>query len=144
MVYLDPPWQRFVADSARQRAQADPRPEMRPDYWLREYSSSAAIRVAFGWDDLPGGLKIFTTNNPGLGLMLPARLVDPPGAANRVLVLSHYVQAGYVSLVGWIREQSARNRYSPRMVEGRGPLVHVVPRHRLNEMRDLVTGGVPA
>lgn len=136
-VYLPPEWQRFVADSARQRSRMEPRPDLRPDYWLRNYSVSAALRLAFDLDALPDRVKLHTTNNPALGLLLPARLVDPPGAANRLLVLAQYIQPDYVVLSGWIREQTARDRYTPRMVEGRGPLVHVVPRNRLNEMRDL-------
>ena len=134
-VHLPDDWRRFVTAAAANADAAETRENLRPDFWVRHITAEAALKLAFKVDELEG-FKVYVSNNPGLGLMVPACLVDPP-ADGLVLVLAEYIDAGAVLFHGWCRDASARARYAPRAVVGRGPLLHVVPLKCLTNMRDL-------
>lgn len=134
-VQLPEDWRRFVKAAAANADAAEARENLRPDFWVRRFTAESALKLAFNVDKLEG-VKVFVASNPGLGLMVPSCLVDPP-TAGLVLVLAEYVNAGVVLFHGWIKDAAARKRYAPRAIVGRGPLLHVVPLECLSNMRDL-------
>ncbi len=133
-VELPGDWQRFVKQAA-DKVQADECENLRPDFWVRRLTAEAALRLALDRPDLDG-FKVYVSNNPTLGLLVPTKLVDPV-ESDLVLVLAEYISPQYVVFYGWIKDTSARQRYTPRMIEGRGPLMHVVPLNQLSPVRDL-------
>ena len=135
IVELPGDWQRLVQAAAAGRQAAETNENLRPDFWVRRFTAEAALKLALGRADLDG-FKVYVTNNPALGLLVPASLVDPVDDG-LVLVLAEYVSAEYIVFRGWIKDASARTRYQPRAVEGRGPLMHVIPLNRLSPVGDL-------
>ena len=134
-VQLPDDWRRFVTAAAADADANETRENLRPDFWVRRFTAEAALKLALNVEELEG-FTVHVTNNPALGLMVPASLVDPVDD-DLVLVLAEYISAGYIVFYGWIKEASARQRYQPRAVEGRGPLMHVVPLNRLSPVGDL-------
>ena len=134
-VHLPDDWRRFVTAAAANADANETRENLRPDFWVRRFTAEAALKLALNVEELDG-FKVYVTNNPALGLMVPASLVDPVDDG-LVLVLAEYISNEYIVFYGWIKESSARKRYTPRAVEGRGPLMHVVPLNRLSPVRDL-------
>jgi len=134
-VRLPEDWCRFVKSAAANAAANDPRENCRPDFWVRRFTAEAALKVALDLDDV-SGFKIYVSSNCALGLMVPATLVDPI-ETDLMLVLAEYISAECVVFHGCIKDTAARQRYSPRLVEGRGPLLHVVPLSRLTSLLEL-------
>ena len=135
-VHLPDDWRRFVKAAAANADANETRENLRPDFWVRHITAEAALKLAFKVDELEG-FKVYVSNNPSLGLLVPSCLVDPPDGDDLVLVLAEYINNEYVVFHGWIKDASARARYAPKAVEGRGPLMHVVPLNRLSNMCDL-------
>ena len=133
-VHLPDDWRRFVKAAAANADENETRENLRPDFWVRRFTAESALKLGFKVDELEG-VKVYVTNNPALGLLVPSCLVGDDNAP--VLVLAEYVNAGVVLFHGWIKDASARARYAPRAVEGRGPLMHVIPLNRLSNMCDL-------
>ena len=136
-VHLPEDWRRFVEAAAKVVDAAETRENLRPDFWVRRYTAEAALKLALNIEELEG-YKIYVSNNPALGLMVPTKWVDPVDDG-LVLVLAEYISAEYIVFYGWIKEASARQRYQPRAIEGRGPLMHVVPLNRLSPVGDLIS-----
>jgi hypothetical protein len=134
-VHLPENWRRHVESAAKVVTANETRENLRPDFWVRRYTAESALKLALNIEDIEG-YKIYVTNNPALGLMVPTKLVDPVDDG-LVLLLAEYISAEYIVFHGWIKEFTARKRYTPRSVEGRGPLLHVVPLNRLSPVRDL-------
>jgi hypothetical protein len=134
-VHLPDDWRRFVTAAAANADANETRENLRPDFWVRRFTAEAALKLALNVEELEG-FTVHVTNNPALGLMVPASLVDPVDDG-LVLVLAEYINNECVVFYGWIKEASARARYTPRAVEGRGPLMHVVPLNRLSPVGDL-------
>jgi hypothetical protein len=134
-VRLPDDWRRFVESAAANADANETRENLRPDFWVRRFTAEAALKLALNVEELEG-FKVYVTNNPALGLMVPASLVDPVDDG-LVLVLAEYISAEYVVFYGWIKDVTARKRYTPRAIEGRGPLLHVVPLNRLSPVGDL-------
>ena len=134
-VHLPEDWRRYLESAAKVVDAAETRENLRPDFWVRRYTAEAALKLALNIEDIDG-YKIYVSNNPALGLMVPTKLVDPVDDG-LVLVLAEYISAEYIVFHGWIKDVTARKRYQPRAIEGRGPLMHVVPLNRLSPVRDL-------
>jgi hypothetical protein len=134
-VRLPDDWRRFVKAAAANADATETRENLRPDFWVRRFTAEAALKLALNVEELEG-FTVYVSNNPALGLMVPASLVDPVDDG-LVLVLAEYINSECIVFHGWIKEASARKRYQPRAVEGRGPLLHVVPLNRLSPVRDL-------
>ena len=136
-VHLPDDWRRFVTAAAADADANETRENLRPDFWVRRFTAEAALKVALNVDELEG-FKVYVSSNPALGLLVPASLVDPVDDG-LVLVLAEYISAEYIVFYGWIKDASARTRYQPRAIEGRGPLMHVVPLNRLSPVGDLIS-----
>ena len=134
-VHLPEDWRRFVESAAKVVDAAETRENLRPDFWVRRFTAEAALKLALNIEELEG-YKIYVSSNPALGLMVPTKLVDSVDDG-LVLVLAEYISAEYIVFHGWIKDVTARKRYQPRAIEGRGPLMHVVPLNRLSPVRDL-------
>ena len=134
-VHLPEDWRRFVESAAKVVDAAETRENLRPDFWVRRFTAEAALKLALNIEELEG-YKIYVSSNPALGLMVPTKLVDSVDDG-LVLVLAEYISAEYIVFHGWIKDVTARTRYQPRAIEGRGPLMHVVPLNRLSPVRDL-------
>jgi len=134
-VRLPDDWRRFVKAAAANADATETRENLRPDFWVRRFTAEAALKLALNIEELEG-YKIYVSSNPALGLMVPTKLVDSVDDG-LVLVLAEYISAEYIVFHGWIKDVTARKRYTPRSVEGRGPLLHVVPLNRLSPVRDL-------
>ena len=134
-VRLPDDWRRFVKAAAANADATETRENLRPDFWVRRFTAEAALKLALNIEELEG-YKIYVSSNPALGLMVPTKLVDPVDDG-LVLVLAEYISAEYIVFHGWIKDVTARKRYQPRAIEGRGPLMHVVPLNRLSPVRDL-------
>lgn len=133
-VHLPADWRRFVKAAAANADENETRENLRPDFWVRRFTAESALKLGFKVDELEG-VKVYVTNNPALGLLVPSCLAGDDNAL--VLVLAEYISNEYVVFHGWIKDASARARYAPRAVEGRGPLMHVIPLNRLSNMCDL-------
>jgi len=133
-VHLPDDWRRFVKAAAANADENETRENLRPDFWVRLFTAESALKLGFKVDELEG-VKVYVTNNPALGLLVPSCLAGDDNAL--VLVLAEYISNEYVVFHGWIKDASARARYAPRAVEGRGPLMHVIPLNRLSNMCDL-------
>ena len=136
-VRLPENWRRYVEAAAEVVNAAETRENLRPDFWVRRYTAESALKLALNIEDIEG-YKIYVSNNPALGLMVPAKLVDPVDDG-LVLLLAEYISAEYIVFHGWIKDYNARQKYTPKSVEGRGPLLHVVPLNRLSPLRDLIS-----
>ena len=134
-VRLPDDWRRFVKAAAANADATETRENLRPDFWVRRFTAEAALKLALNIEELEG-YKIYVSSNPALGLMVPTKLVDSVDDG-LVLVLAEYISAEYIVFHGWIKDVTARTRYQPRAIEGRGPLMHVVPLNRLSPVRDL-------
>tara|TARA_R110000824_G_scaffold3997_2_gene19072 strand:- start:48 stop:461 length:414 start_codon:yes stop_codon:yes gene_type:complete len=134
-VRLPDDWRRFVESAAANADANETRENLRPDFWVRRFTAEAALKLALNVEELEG-FKVYVTGNPALGLMVPASMVDPVDVG-LVLVLAEYISAEYVVFYGWIKDVTARKRYTPRAITGRGPLLHVVPLNRLSPVGDL-------
>ena len=133
-VHLPDDWRWFVKAAAADADANETRENLRPDFWVRRFTAESALKLGFKVDELEG-VKVYVTNNPALGLLVPSCLAGDDNAP--VLVLAEYISNEYVVFHGWIKDASARARYAPRAVEGRGPLMHVIPLNRLSNMCDL-------
>ena len=124
------------------------------DYWRKGLTGEVAFGLTMGLTvdlaDRPtgdggidfevGSLKIDvkTTTNPDLGLLLPITWdkADEQRRARTALVMCHYQTAATAVLVGWIYDADAR-KFKANAVTGRGPINHIVPKHRLEPLDTL-------